>query len=406
MPTFFAICPRGHEDILAAELEEIGATKTQPTRAGVHFDGELETAYRVILWSRIANGVLYPLSTFPAEDDRALYGGVRSVLWDEHFSVNETFSITYNHSKAQLDHSQFAIQRAKDAIVDQFRSRYEKRPSIETARPDIALNLYNDSDVATLSIDLAGPSLHRRGYREGTVAAPLKENVAASMLYRADWPARAKRGEPLVDPFVGSATIVIEAAMMAGDIAPGLYREEFGFEKWKQHDAGLWTSLLQEARDRADAGADKIPEIYGFDLDPKAVKAARTNIEAAGLADKIQIGRRNVASLVAPTPTPGLVATNAPYGERVNEDDALEVHHAFGDAMIEGFREWSVVLLTGAKELGFAVGMRAHKVNKVDNGPIRALLLQFEVTRDKIYRERLSEDERETSDSKGSDSED
>ncbi len=389
MPTYFAVCPRGLEDLLAEELEGLGATNTQPTNSGVHFDGELEMAYRAILWSRLANGVLYPLSTFPAADDRALYGGVRSVLWDEHFSVDETFSITYNSRSSKLDHSHFAIQRAKDAIVDQFRSRYDERPSIDTARPDIALNIYNDNDEATLSIDLAGPSLHRRGYREGSVSAPLKENVAASMLYRAGWPERAAAGQPLVDPFCGSGTILIEAAMIAGDVAPGLYREEFGFERWKQHDADLWKNLLKEARDRSDAGWDKIPPIFGFDLDPGAVKATRKNVAAAELEGKVQVGRRNVASLICPHPEPGLVITNAPYGERVNKEDAAEVHRELGSRLIEDFRGWSAAVLTGSKDLGFELGMRATKVNKVDNGPIRALLLQFDVTEDRIYKERL-----------------
>jgi 23S rRNA (guanine2445-N2)-methyltransferase / 23S rRNA (guanine2069-N7)-methyltransferase len=392
MPTFFAICPRGLEDLLADELADMGAEDTRPTNSGVHFDGPISMAYRAILWSRLANGVLYPLSTFPAADDRALYGGVRSVLWDEHFTVEETFSITYNSTRSKLDHSHFAIQRAKDAIVDQFRSRYDARPSIDTARPDIALNVYNDNDVATLSIDLAGPSLHRRGYRDSTVSAPLKENVAASMLYRAGWPERARQGEPLLDPFCGSGTILIEGAMIAGDIAPGLYREEFGFERWKQHDSEVWAELLKEARDRADAGWDAIPPIYGFDLDPKAIKATRDNVSAAELEGKVQVGRRNVASLVCPSPTPGLVATNAPYGERVNKEDALEVHQALGDRLIEDFMGWSAAILTGSKDLGFALGMRATKVNKVDNGPIRALLLQFDIEESRVHRERLDSD--------------
>ncbi|MCK5092076.1 MAG: 23S rRNA (guanine(2445)-N(2))/(guanine(2069)-N(7))-methyltransferase, partial [Gammaproteobacteria bacterium] len=199
---FFATTPKFMESLLAEELRTLGAEDIKETRAGVYFSGSLESAYRACLWSRLANSILLVLDRFPAETPEALYQGIQSVDWSQHFDVTDTFAVTFNTSRSQIDHSHYGALKVKDAIVDQFRERSEtdERPSVQTERPDILINVYLWKDRATLSLNLSGESLHRRGYREEGSIAPLKENLAAAILLRAGWPEIAKQGGALLDP--------------------------------------------------------------------------------------------------------------------------------------------------------------------------------------------------------------
>lgn len=386
MTTFFASCPRGLEELLARELEPF-SKKTKPTRSGVYFDGGLDAAYQAVIWSRVANTVLYPLATFRASNEHELYRGVQSIHWHKQFDVSSTFRVDFISYKSNLDHTHYGALKTKDAIVDQFRDRDDERPSIDTDNPDIVINVYVARDEATVSIDLAGDSLHKRGYREAQVQAPIKENVAAAILYRAGWPEMAAEGKPLLDPMCGSGTFAIEAAMMAGDIAPGLYRDDHGFDAWLGHDPDLYRELWREAMDRGTAGESKIPPIFAYDIDPRAIEVARKNIEAAELDHVIELKQLSVSDLTPPTEEPGLIVTNPPYGERVGKD-VLNLHHEFGEVLIERFRGWNATIITGSKELGFELGMRAEKINKMDNGPIECVLLNFEIEEQNVYRER------------------
>ena len=236
----FATTPRNLEPLAAAELRTLGAHSVSETRGGARFHGNLATAYRACLWSRVANRILLVLDRFPAPDADALYDGVRRIAWHEHFDVRTTFAVTFNSSQSAVSHSHFGAQKVKDAIVDQFRERFESRPDVDTERPDITVDVYLYRDSATVSLDLSGESLHRRGYRPRGAAAPLKENLAAAILLRASWPETARSGGALIDPMCGSATLPIEAALIAADIAPGLLRRQWGFLRWHQHDADTW----------------------------------------------------------------------------------------------------------------------------------------------------------------------
>ena len=207
--SFFATAPKGVEHLLEHELNSLGAKEVRQTRAGASFQGNLELALSVCLWSRIANRILFPQRSFPAKTPEELYSGIRKMDWDDHLAVSGTLAVDVNLAKSTINHSQYATQKVKDAVVDQFIERFGRRPSVEINQPDIRINVYIHSDVATVSLDLSGESLHRRGYRKAGVQAPLKENLAAALLMLAGWPEIVKNGGGLIDPMCGSGTIPI-----------------------------------------------------------------------------------------------------------------------------------------------------------------------------------------------------
>lgn len=385
---FFANAPRHMEPLLAEELRALGVANVSETRGGVHFEDTLATAYRVCLWSRIANRVLLELARFPAETPEALYAGVQAIDWSAHFDVAQTFAVNAITARSQIDHSQFAALKAKDAVVDQFRDRCGERPSVDTLRPQIGISVYLYRDQATVGLDLAGDSLHRRGYREEGASAPLKENLAAAILLRAGWPAIAANGGTLIDPMCGSGTLPIEAALMAADCAPGLTRPHWGFSAWKQHDPAAWADLVEEAQRRRAAGLERLPSIRGYDRDPRALEAARHNLERAGLTGRIIFERAELADC-APLPAdrPGLFVVNPPYGERLGEDSELPGLYAdIGRVLRERFSGWQAAVFTGNPDLAGNIGIRFRKTNTFFNGPIECRLYSYEVSEANLSR--------------------
>ncbi|MDZ4163866.1 MAG: bifunctional 23S rRNA (guanine(2069)-N(7))-methyltransferase RlmK/23S rRNA (guanine(2445)-N(2))-methyltransferase RlmL [Smithellaceae bacterium] len=381
--SFFATAPKGIEPLLAEELRALGVEDADETRAGVSFAGSLESAYRVCLWSRLASRVLLPLASFPAASPEELYAGVREIDWGAHLAAEGTLAVDAGVSQSQVTHSHYAALKVKDAVVDQFRDLSGVRPSVDTERPDLRLNLYLLRDTATLSLDLSGDSLHRRGYRSEGMLAPLKENLAAAILIRAGWPQVAATGGALLDPMCGSGTLLIEGALLAGDIAPGLQRPYYGFSGWRGHDAALWQRLLDEARQRRQGGLARIPTIAGFDIDQRSVRVAWANIEQAGLREYIHVERREVAAL-APLSrkqaASGLVVVNPPYGERLGDVEALkELYGTLGDRLKEHFTGWKAAVFTGNVELGKKIGLRAKRIHTLYNGALECKLLHIEV---------------------------
>ncbi len=378
---FFATAPKGMEPLLADELRALGASTVAETRAGVSFEGSLMLAYRACLWSRIANRVLLPLATFAAPTPEDLYDGVRTIHWDEHLGVEGTLAVDFTASNSQITHTHFGALKVKDAIVDQFRDATGERPSVARECPDVRINLYLLRDVATVSIDLAGESLHRRGYRATGVEAPLKENLAAAILLRAGWPDIARSGGMLLDPMCGSGTLPIEAALIAADSAPGLLRSHYGFLHWRQHDAAAWATLLAEAMQRKEVGMAHLPRLVGYDADPGAVRLALANVEAAGLHGHIHIERRELAHVESPRAVvPGLVVVNPPYGERLGEVTELQhLYKALGDKFKEHFVGWKAAVITGNPDLGKCIGVRARRMHTLYNGAIECKLLRFDI---------------------------
>ena len=335
---FYATAARGLEPLIVKELAGLGATDTKEQGGGVSFKGGLEVAYRACLWSRLASRILFPLAKFPLEGEdgtASLYQAALKVDWTKIFDARKSFAIEVAGHSPVISHTHYAGLKIKDAIADTFRDKTGARPSVDTDNPHLRVHLHLHKDHATLSLDLSGASLHRRGYRRAGAMAPLKENLAAAILIRANWPELAAAGAPLLDPMCGSGTLVIEAALMAADVAPGLMRERFGFEAWSEHQPDLWRELLAEAHTRADAGlARELPVMIGQDVDASALRAARDNAKRAGLAEHLRFESCDLAMARPPDSAPakpGLVVTNPPYGERMGaESEAIMLHSLLG----------------------------------------------------------------------------
>jgi len=388
--TFFATTAKGMEELLAAELRELGAQIVEVQRAGVSFAGDLEAAYRVCLWSRIANRVLLPLATFRAATPQALYEGVRTIHWADHLDAGRTLAVDCATSQSRMRHSHYAALKAKDAIVDQFRARTGTRPSVDVAQPDLRVNIYLHEDRAAVSIDLSGESLHRRAYRRRGTAAPLKENLAAAILVLADWPRRAAAREPLIDPMCGSGTLPIEAALMAAHIAPGRNRPYFGFLGWRGHQPEIWTRLRREAEEREIRDPKQLPPIHGYDASPAAIRAALENVERAGLRGRVHIEKRSLdacepITVRARSNTPGIIVTNPPYGERVGDRAGLDnLYATLGDTLRRKFPGWTGYVFTGNPALSKRIGLRAARRHVLYNGAIECRLLVFPISAQRV----------------------
>jgi len=377
----FASTPRDLVALLRRELIGLGARHLRAGHAGVRFRGNLELAYRACLWSRLASRILLPLKSFQAATPEALYAGVSAIPWDRHIEREGSLAVDFTSSRSHLRHSRFGAQTVKDAVVDQLRDAGGRRPSVNRQRPDVRINAHVDRDVATIAIDLAGESLHRRGYRRQGGPAPLKENVAAAILLHGRWPEMAASGRPLLDPMCGAGTLVIEAALMAADAAPGLTRDYFGLLGWRGHDATLWEHLLDEARQRRSAGIDGLPAIAGFDADPAAIARAADNLQHAGLDDLVTLECRSIEQLQSPWPEQtGLLVCNPPYGERLGAADELSaLYTEMGQALRAGFAGWRAMLLVGNAALGARLGVHARDTHKLDNGPLVCQLNEYQV---------------------------
>ncbi len=379
--TFFATAPRGIEPLLATELESLGATAVHSRRGGVTFQGTLSVAYRACLWSRTASRILMPLASFPAPSPETLYAGTLVIPWEEHLSADGTLAVDLNTTGSQIRHSRFGVQKIKDAIVDRFRQRYGRRPSVDRHTPDVRINGYLLDDQLTISLDLSGDSLHRRGYRVETVPAPLKENLAAALLIKAGWPEIAAARGGLMDPLCGSGTLVIEAALMAAHIAPGLGRDYWGFLGWLQHTPELWQQLLAEAHERRQQGLGDLPFIAGSDQDPRAVRAAIINASRAGLEKRVHFQQRMLDRVEPSRPgEPGLLVANPPYGERLGEVQELgSLYGQLGHVLKSRFSGWQAAVFTANPDLGKNMGLRAQRTNVFYNGALPCKLLRFQV---------------------------
>jgi 23S rRNA (guanine2445-N2)-methyltransferase / 23S rRNA (guanine2069-N7)-methyltransferase len=379
---FFVTCPKGLEQLLAQELVELGAQAPAQTVAGVQAEGELELAYRICLWSRLANRVLLPLVEGDVPDADALYRLVQQVEWLDHLRPSGTLTVDFNGRSEAINNTHFGALKVKDAIVDQIRAATGKRPSVERVQPDLRINVHLARGRATVSIDLSGDSLHRRGYRREAGAAPLKENLAAGVLMRAGWPQLAGEMETVLDPMCGSGTLLTEAVLMAADVAPGLFRDRFGFSYWLGHRSELWNRLLDEAKARRDAGlAGCRLRLIGFDADAAVLERARQNAKRAGVAELIEFKVQELARLRCPEGAQqGFLITNPPYGERLGEESELMfLYQLFGQLLRRHFAGWRVGVFTGNPSLCKVMKLRADKQYKLFNGTIASQLLLFQV---------------------------
>ena len=377
--TLFATCPKGVEDLLAEECRQQHLTEVSTTHGGVFCQGDLEKAYRLCLWSRVASRVLLKLHEFPVSGHDDLYLGVQTIDWSSHLDSSGSFAIDVHTTHQQINNSHYATLKIKDAIADQFTQKYKHRPDVKRDRPDVRINAYIDKHNCTLYLDLSGEPLHKRGYRQQAGAAPLKENLAAAILIRAHWTQMAMENRPLIDPLCGSATLLLEAAYMAAGIAPGLLRSYFGFINWKQHEPEIWEQLINEAKQGIDR--DRVPGLIGIEKSYKVAEMARENIHAAGLDSIIEIKQADSVDVVRDLPdVTGLIVTNPPYGKRIGESKQLKsLYLELGRKLKTRFPGWNIALFTASHELAKFFGLRAHHKNTLYNGPLKCTLYQYRI---------------------------
>jgi 23S rRNA (guanine2445-N2)-methyltransferase / 23S rRNA (guanine2069-N7)-methyltransferase len=397
MPSFFVTCAKNLESLLKAEIELIaGEGKLQATLketvAGVHVTGPLALGYRLCLWSRLANQVFLPLTQFEATNPEDLYREVKRIEWSTHLSPEGTLWIDVTGSHARFNHPHFVAQKIKDAIVDQLRTPDGKRPTIQETRPDIVVNLHMDKGLCTLSLSLSGESLHKRGYRLEGGKAPLKETLAAAILMRAGWLTYLQSPEPhhvFLDPMCGTGTLLIEAALMAFDIAPGLGRHYFGFLRWLPHDKRLWDELLAEAAARKNKGLmnDHV-HFFGSDIHPHAIEKTLENSARAQLSDRFSILSQHCGDLkrpsVSPLPSRGFIVCNPPYGERMDSEEIeglKGLFKKFGEALKRECLGWQLgVFFGGPKETLQAMKLRSKKQYSLFNGTLPCQLFMYDVS--------------------------
>ena len=380
-----ATCPKGIEGLLADELSALGAEPGKTTVAGVYFSANLATAYRICLWSRLANRIILLLAREPMIDTAEQVRDVVARLpWTQHLTPGKTLAVDFHGRSDHIRHTRFGAQTVKDGVVDSLQLAGQERPNVDTKTPDLRIYAHLHRANLSLGIDLSGESLHRRGYRRDVGHAPLKENLAAALLVRAGWPERAKAGEPLLDPLCGAGTLLIEAALMAADQAPNLNRERFGFQGWAGHDEPLWKELKREAEARASIGRKRCKTaLVGFDQSPAALTAAKANAMRAGIPALITLHGQSLSQLTRPeaiTAERGLLMTNPPYGERLGElPELVRLYAQLGEKAKALFPGWILALFTGNPDLGHRLGLRAHKQYALKNGALDAKLLLMEI---------------------------
>ncbi len=396
----FLTCPKGLEGLLAEEATGLGLEDVREHTSAVRGTADMETAYRLCLWSRLGNRVLLVLKRFPMKDAEDLYEGVNSVDWHDHLLPDGSLAVEFSGHGSGIDNTHFGALKVKDAIVDKLRTPTGERPSVDKLNPDLRIHLRLDRGEAILSLDLSGHSLHQRGYRLQQGAAPLKENLAAAILIRSGWPRIAAAGGALADPMCGVGTFLVEAAMIAADLAPNLKRERWGFSAWLGHVPALWNKLHGEASERARAGLARPPLwIRGYEADPRLIQPGRNNIERAGLSDWIKIYQGEVATF-EPRPDQnqkGLVICNPPYGERLGDEASLlYLYQNLGERLRQACLNWEAAVFTGAPDLGKRMGIRSHKQYAFWNGALPCKLLLIKVLPDQfVTGERKTSEQRQ-----------
>lgn len=373
MYAFVITTSKGLDDLLAQEIAQLCPHLSLKNKPGqILFDGELNDAYRICLWSRLANRVLVRLAEGDCQDAEQLYKVASSVNWSAQFNVTDSFVVDFVGTSKAINNSQFGALKVKDAVVDQFQELFERRPNVSKDSPAIRIHCRLWRDKIGVYLDLSGASLHQRHYRLKAGSAPVKEHIAAAMLYRSGW--AANRQAPLADPMCGAGTIVIEAALMAANQAPGLLRNQWGFTYWKKHQADVWQGLFDEAERAVTSPAR---QFYANDIDPAMVQLARQNAGAAGVAELIQFSTGDASTWQCPG-EPGYLVSNPPYGERLGElTELLPLFNDWGLQLKRHYANWHLSILTSNRDLLRQLKLVAGKEYQIINGKLECQLVNF-----------------------------
>ncbi len=388
--SFLATCPVGLGTLLIDELTDLGAQDLRETPAGVYFNGPLAVAYRACLWSRLANRILLKLSDTAVACTDDVYSAVRGLRWSDHMTQSTRFAVEFRGQTSYIKNTHFGALKIKDGIVDFFRDHSGQRPSVDAKRPDLRIVAQLSKGKLAISIDLSGDSLHRRGYRLDGGKAPLKENLAAGILVRSGWAKRVGHGESLIDPMCGSGTLLIEAAMIALNIAPGLHRERFGFMGWLGHRQEQWGAILAEARSSVRPALPEGVEIRGYDADLGAIRRAEENARRMQLGSSVRVRLRQLSDIAKPTHQKmdkGLLVVNPPWGERISTPAAAaNLYSALGRVMHTEFGGWDASVIAADAAHARATGLRSHKNYKMKSGPLDIGLFLFSLDGDNKLR--------------------
>ncbi len=369
---YFATCPRGLEALLFAELKQIGAKDIKPTDGGVGFAGELSICYNANLHSRIATRILMQVArgNYATEDD--LYQAAYKINWPNWFDVKHDFMVKVTGVKCPLKSLEFATLRIKDAVCDKFRQVVDSRPYIDTKTPAVRIHAYLTIDAFVYYVDTSGDALYQRGNRKASIEAPLRENLAAGILQLSGWQA----GQPLLDPMCGSGTFLLEAAMIALNIAPGLKRD-FGFEKLKNFESDTWKKIKNAALKNVQAAT--FQKLYGSDSDLRAIRIARQNLSEAGLLETVQLVHTNITEVIPPADN-GVLVANPPYGVRIGEDEELALlYPKMGEALKRKFAGWNTYFLTNDLRLPKLMRLTPSKRTPLFNGPLECRLFEIKM---------------------------
>jgi putative N6-adenine-specific DNA methylase len=373
--------------VLVKELEQIGASSIQSADGGVKFQGDLMTCYRTNLQSRIASRVLWQIASQPYRGEEDIYKTTHGLPWTDWFKPSLTIRVNVSAIKCPLRSLDFVTLKIKDALCDKFREATGKRPSVDTAEPDIRIHAFLDAHRFTLYLDTSGEALFKRGLRKASGEAPLRENLAAGILHLSGW----KPGIPLIDPMCGSGTFLLEAAQIALNIAPGSQRG-FAFEKLNHFDREGWTRLKRDATDQVRPHTPQ--PIFGSDLYGDALSDARTNLVAAGLSDLVNLKQANFAEVSSPEPS-GVLVTNPPYGVRIGDQQQLEdLYPLLGDTLKKRFTGWNAYILTADPMLPKLIRLTASRRTPLFNGALECRLLEYKMVSGGMRKVRPGDDKK------------
>ncbi len=374
---FLATCPRYFETFLAKELASLNAENIKPAQHGVYFSANQQDAYRICLWSRLANRVLLQLDSFPGQDPESLYNGVKTIDWTQHFTADMTFLVHFVGQSSALRNTHFSALKIKDAIVDQFREKTGERPAIDIENPGVRITAYLIKNKISIYLDFTRTSLHKRGYRTQYTIAPLKENLASVILAASNWQTIAKTGGSLIDPMCGSGTFLIEAAMIATDTAPGLANASSLLNNWKQHDKTAWKDVVNEAKKRQKTGlATSHSRIIGFEADSFAFKSTAEHIKQSGFSAHIEIHQKELAYWTFDSALqPGLIVTNPPYGERLGDKQSINYLYQRLGKIIAKHINWKVAIFSADTHLLRALAIEPEQQHSFLNGKIPCQLM-------------------------------
>ncbi|WP_064604134.1 bifunctional 23S rRNA (guanine(2069)-N(7))-methyltransferase RlmK/23S rRNA (guanine(2445)-N(2))-methyltransferase RlmL [Photobacterium sp. J15] len=379
MNQYLAITSRGLENLLAEELEQLGAQQIQVVHAGVRFRAEQSTAYRCCLWTRIASRIIQVLSEFNVRDDMDLYLGATAINWPNYFGSDTRIIVDFNGTNRSIRNSQYGAMKVKDAIVDRFTKADLRRPSIDRERPELRIHMRLSGEKGVLGLDMAGSGLHQRGYRTDAGKAPLRETHAAALVMKSGWTPE----KPLLDPMCGSGTLLIEAAMIAAEIAPGIKRKRWGFESIKDFDKEAWMEIHAEAKVKARRGPAKVEtKFFGREKDRRVLSIARDNAGRAGVKDLIDFEYGDATQLTCPEGfEAGVILCNPPYGERLGTTpELINLYSELGNRLKLAFAGSTAAIYSGSNELLSCMRMRADKQFKLRNGALDCVLKTYLIT--------------------------